>query len=88
MDLESYFNSLLKKIEESDIGNNGKDEGGFFKPTRTLLVRHVTLLRDLHKKPNAKPMLKSSWQFIVENAPPEWLVLSPEQKSQLTEILN
>lgn len=86
--LESYFTSLIQKIEASDIGNDGKDEGGFFKPTRALLLRHATLLRDLHNKPNAKPMIKSSWQFVAQNAPPEWLVLTSEQKTQLAKLLS
>lgn len=87
-DLRSYFETLLKRIEGGrEIQNNGKDVNGFYKPTRTLLIRHLNLLRDLHDKPLAHEMVKGSWQFVVENLPPEWLVLSPGQKIQLKKIL-
>lgn len=88
MDLGEYFQKLIVKVEASDIQNNGKDENGFYKPTRALLLRHLTLLKDLHGKPLAKPMVRSSWQFVVDNVPPEWLVLSAEQKILLKKMLD
>jgi hypothetical protein len=88
MDLGSYFQNLIEKVESSDIQNNGKDENGFYKPTRALLLRHLTLLKDLHGKPLAKPMVRSSWQFVVDHVPPEWLILSPDQKVQLKKMLD
>ncbi|MBS1970360.1 MAG: hypothetical protein JSU04_08630 [Bdellovibrionales bacterium] len=79
MSLEHFFKSLLEKAEASEeITNAGKDAEGFYKPTRTILLRHLQLLKDLNAKPLAKPMLKSSWAYVVENVPPEWLV--PEDK--------
>ena len=87
MSLKAYFESLIQKVESSEIQNNGKDDNGFFKPTRALLLRHLTLLKDLHGKPLAQPMVKDSWQFVVANLPPEWLVLAPDQKQELSLIL-
>lgn len=87
MSLGDYFTKLLARIEASDIQNNGKDDNGFYKPTRELLIRHVTLLRDLHAKPLAKPMTKSSWAFVVANVPPEWLVLNEDDKRLLQAML-
>jgi hypothetical protein len=87
MALDTYFSRLLERINASDIQNNGKDDNGFYKPTRELLIRHATLLRDLHAKPLAKPMVKSSWAFVVANAPPEWLVLEPEDRILLKNML-
>ena len=87
MALDAYFADLLQKIDASDIQNNGKDDNGFYKPTRELLIRHVTLLKDLHAKPLARPMVKSSWAFVVANAPPEWLILNPDDKAALREML-
>jgi hypothetical protein len=79
MSLDLFFSQLLKQAEASeDITNAGKDAEGFYKPTRTILLRHLQLLKDLHAKPLAKPMLKSSWAYVVENVPSEWLV--PESK--------
>ncbi|HMN70156.1 MAG TPA: hypothetical protein PKC28_16575 [Bdellovibrionales bacterium] len=88
MSLATYFENLLKRVEGSDeIQNDGKDKDGFYKPTRTLLVRHLNLLKDLHAKPAAKPMVKSSWSFVTENLPPDWLVLSKDEKEELKKVL-
>jgi hypothetical protein len=89
MSLEHFFKSLLDKVESSeDITNAGKDAEGFYKPTRTILLRHLQLLKDLHGKPLAKNMVKSSWAYVVEHVPPEWLI--PEEKEDqeaLTKML-
>jgi hypothetical protein len=87
MSLDTYFTSLIERLEASEIQNNGKDKGGFFEPTRAMLLQRLSLLRDLHGKPQAKPMLKTAWQYVVEHAPPEWLVLSEEDKKELKKIL-
>ena len=87
MSLEDYFTALIARVEASDIKNDGTDENGFYRPTRALLLRHLNLMKDLHKKPLARQMLKASWANIVEHVPPEWLVLSDEQKSELKKIL-
>ena len=87
MALTEYFQDLLKRIESSDLQNNGKDDNGFYKPTRELLIRHVTLLKDLHAKPLAQPMTKASWAFVVANAPPEWLILNADDKRALQAML-
>ncbi|MBO9666187.1 MAG: hypothetical protein J7501_05185 [Bdellovibrio sp.] len=90
MSLEQFFTDLIKKAEESDIVTNaGKDAEGFYKPTRTILFRHLNLLKDLHQKPLAKPMLKSSWAYVVEHLPSEWLVpSSKEDREELKKILS
>jgi len=89
MTLDQYFAKLIKKVESSDeITNQGKDENGFFKPTRTLVLRHLQMLKDLHTKPLAKPMLKDAWKVVVENLPPEYLVMTDEEKAALTQILS
>ncbi len=85
--LSGYFNNLIKKIEASDLNNGGKDKDGFYKPTRELVLRHLNLLRDLHQKPLAKAMVKESWKFVTENVPPEFLILSSEERLKLKEIL-
>ena len=87
MTLQAYFENLLAKVESSEITNQGKDKDGFFSPTRTLLVRHLNLLKDLHAKPGARAMVKDSWKFVVEHVPPDWLVLPPELKAELKNIL-
>ena len=88
MSLENYFKDLISKVENSDeITNAGKDAEGFYKPTRTILLRHLNLMKDLHQKPLAKPMLKASWKYIVEMVPPEWLVLEGDEKAELKKIL-
>ncbi len=85
--LEAYFAKLIEKVEASDISNAGKDQNGFYQPTRTLLLRHLQALKDLHGKPRARPMVVSAWSFVSENLPPEWLVLSPEEKAALKKVL-
>ncbi len=87
MGLANYFDSLIKKLEESDIQNNGKDKDGFFEPTRAMLLQRLMLLRDLHEKPGAKAMVKTAWQYVVEHAPPEWLVMTDDQKKEMKKIL-
>ena len=87
MSLESYFSSLIDRVESSEIQNNGKDKDGFFEPTRAMLLQRLHLLRDLHAKPSAKPMVTTAWQYVVEHAPPEWLVLTSDQKQELKKIL-
>ena len=87
MSLENYFTALIDRVEASDMQNNGTDKNGFFKPTRVVILRHLHLLKDLHKKPNAKPMLQASWKYVVENLPLEWLVISDEDKKELSSIL-
>jgi hypothetical protein len=88
MSLETYFKDLIAKVENSEeITNAGKDAEGFYKPTRTILLRHLNLLKDLHQKPLAKPMLQASWKYVVEQVPPEWLILEGEDKMALKKIL-
>ena len=87
-DLKSYFSDLISKVESSDeISNAGKDDNGFYKPTRTVLLRHLNLLKDLHDKPRAREMVKASWAAVVKEVPPEWLVLEGENKAELKKIL-
>ncbi len=86
MVLEAYFQKLIDRVE-LEISNQGKDENGFFKPTKTILVRHLSTLKDLHSKPLAKDIVKASWQYVNENLPPEWLVLTPTEKAELKKIL-
>ena len=89
MSLKEYFTELISKVESSEeISNAGKDENGFYKPTRTILLRNLNLLKDLHDKPRAREMVKSAWGAVVKDMPPEWLVLSKEQKEELKEILS
>lgn len=89
MSLKPYFQKLIDRVETSDeITNAGKDKDGFFSPTRTLLITHLSKLRDLHSKGFAKPMLKDSWDFVVKNLPPEWLVLTPDEKAELKKMLS
>lgn len=86
MALDLYFEKLIDRVNK-EISNQGKDENGFFKPTRDVLLRHLNLLKDLHAKPLAKPMVKGAWQYVSENLPPDWLVLTAEEKNQLKKIL-
>ncbi|MCC2678532.1 MAG: hypothetical protein K0R29_1108 [Pseudobdellovibrio sp.] len=89
MGLKKYFSDLIAKVEASEeITNAGKDENGFYKPTRTILLRNLNLLRDLHDKPRAKQMVKAAWQAVVKDLPPDWLVLDSENKNELSEILS
>ncbi len=88
MSLSQYFESLIRRVEESeDIHNGGKDKNGFYKPTRTIVLRNLQLLKDLNEKPLARPMLKAAWQAVVEELPSEWLILKPNEKIKLKEIL-
>ena len=87
LSLEKYFTNLIKKVEESEIQNDGTDRNGFFEPTRALLLQRLNLLKDLHEKPHARRMLKSAWQYVVEHLPPEWLVLEKSDKEALKKIL-
>jgi hypothetical protein len=87
MSLDEYFRSLIERVEASNIQNDGTDENGFYKPTRALLLRHLNLLRDLHDKPLAQPMLRASWANVVKHLPPDWLVLTPVQKDDLKKML-
>lgn len=90
MSLDQYFKTLLERVENSeDITNAGTDNEGFYKPTRTILLRHVQLLKDLHKKPLAKPMLKASWLYVTEHVPADWLLPeSEEDRAELRKILS
>lgn len=86
--LDQYFTELIQKVEGSDIvSNQGKDSEGFYKPTKTILLRHLNLLKDLHEKPLAKPMLQTAWKYVVEHIPAEHLVLNEQQKAALKKIL-
>jgi hypothetical protein len=88
MSLKEYFSDLIDKVEKSDeITNAGKDESGFYKPTRTILLRDLNLLKDLHAKPLAKQMVKEAWKSVVKELPPEWLVLKDEDKAELKKLL-
>lgn len=89
MGLKEYFADLIAKVESSDeITNAGKDDEGFFRPTRTILLRNLNLLKDLHDKPRAKEMVKGAWASVVKDLPPEWLILSEEDKKELKKILS
>ncbi|MBX3021479.1 MAG: hypothetical protein KF799_07345 [Bdellovibrionales bacterium] len=89
MSLEAYFTQLLERVESTDdVQNNGKNKDGFYLPTRTLLLRHLNLLKDLHAKPGAKAMLRDAWQFVVEHLPPEWLILNEKQKAEIKKMLS
>jgi hypothetical protein len=88
MSLKEYFTELIEKVENSEeIDNAGKDDNGFYKPRRTIVLRHLNLLRDLYDKPRAKEMVKASWDAVVKELPPEWLKLKHNDKMQLAEIL-
>ena len=88
MSLKEYFSDLIKKVESSEeITNAGKDDNGFYKPTRTILLRDLNLLKDLHAKPLARPMVKAAWESVIKELPPEWLVLAPADKAELKKIL-
>ena len=88
MSLELYFQNLIKRVEASDeIHNGGKDKNGFYKPTRTIVLRNLQLLKDLHQKPLARPMVKAAWEAIVEELPAEWLALPNAEKIELKKIL-
>jgi hypothetical protein len=84
--LAPYFQKLIDRVEK-EISNQGKDENGFFKPTKAVLLRHLNVLKDLHGKPLAKDMVKGAWEYVSENLPPEWLVLTPDEKAALKKLL-
>jgi hypothetical protein len=88
MSLQKYFSDLIEKVTNSDeISNAGKDDNGFYKPTRTVLLRHLNLLKDLHDKPRARDMVKVAWASVVKDLPPEWLTLTQEDRAELRKIL-
>ena len=88
MNLETYFETLLERLEKSDIGNDGKDANGFFEPTRAMLYQRLNLLRDLHGKPHAKVMVRTAWQYVVDHAPAEWLKMDASLKKEIQEMLS
>lgn len=89
MALTEYFEKLIQKVEtSSEITNQGKDKDGFFQPTKQVVLKELNLLKDLHAKPLAKPMVKTAWKFVVENLPPEFLAMTPEQKAEMKKILD
>lgn len=89
MSLDNYFSSLIKRVEESEeIHNGGKDDNGFYKPTRSLLLRNLNLLKDLHTKPGAKAMVQKAWEQVSSDLPSEWLVLKADEKAELKKILS
>lgn len=85
--LELYFQKLMDRVSK-EISNQGTDENGFFKPTRTVLLRHLSLLKDLHDKPRAHKMLRGAWDYVSENLPPDWLILTENEKSELRKMLS
>jgi len=88
MSLERYFLDLITKVEDSDeINNAGKDENGFYKPRKTIVLRNLRLMLDLHQKPRAKEMVRVAWGAITRELPPEWLTINEEDKSELKKIL-
>ena len=87
--LQTYFTTLLERVEDSpEIDNGGKDAEGFYFPTRSVLLQKLNMLKDLSANERAKPMLKTAWAFVVETVPPEWLVMTPEEKSELKKMLS
>lgn len=89
MSLDNFFGDLIKRVETSEeISNAGTDKDGFYKPTKTILLRHLQLLKDLHGKPLAKQMVKTSWKEVVELLPAEWLVVAPEDREEFKRILS
>lgn len=88
MSLKDYFTGLIERVESSDeIHNGGTDKDGFYKPRRTVLLQKLNILRDLHAKPLARPMVRDAWKQVVEELPPEWLVLEADDKAELMKIL-
>lgn len=88
MALTQYFTELLEKVEASDLDNQGKDENGFFRPTRSIVIQKLNILKDLHASPGAKPMVKDAWKVVTEVLPAEWLVLDDKDKAELKRILS
>ena len=88
MGLTEYFSGLISRVEADEtIGNNGKDDNGFFKPTRTVVLRQLNLLKDLHAKPMARPMVRDAWKGVAKTLPAEWLVLGEADREALRSIL-
>ena len=88
MSLEKYFKDIIARVEASeDITNAGTDAEGFYKPTRTILLRHLNLLKDLHAKSLAKKMCQQSWDYVTEHVPPEWLIAGDAERDQLKKML-
>lgn len=87
MNLHSYFSRLIEQVENSEMSNQGKDENGFFKPTRAIVLRNLNLLRDLHDKPRARQMVQTAWKIVVKELPPEWLILTEDLRKELQNIL-
>lgn len=86
--LRDYFKALIERVEASDeIHNGGTDKNGFYKPTRTIILKQLNLLKDLHDKPRAHPMVKGAWESLVEEMPPEWLVIPEKLREELARIL-
>lgn len=88
--LDDYFTRLLAKVESSTLDNAGKDENGFFQPTRVFTLQKINMLKDLHrnaKNPQAKAMLKGAWHYVTEHVPAEWLILTPDEKAALKAVL-
>ncbi len=89
MSLENYFRKLIERVENSDeIDNAGKDQNGFYKPRKTIILRNLQLMLDLHQKPLAKEMVKNAWKAVTQELPPEWLILGAEEKAELKKILS
>jgi hypothetical protein len=86
--LEKYFQALIQKVEDVEFEYQNKDKDGFFEPTRVLVLQKLHMLKDLYVNQNAKPMLKPAWQYVVANLPPEWLILTEEEKLELKKILS
>lgn len=88
MSLTSYFQNLIERVQSSEeISNAGTDKDGFYKPTKTILLRHLNLLKDLHGKPLAKKMCQGSWDYVLEHVPPEWLIADADEKAALKKML-
>lgn len=89
MSLRSYFTKLIERVESTNtIHNGGKDDNGFYKPTRAVVLTSLNMLRDLHDKPAAKAMVKHAWETVVKELPSEWLILSSEEKAELKKVLD
>ncbi|MCM2352828.1 MAG: hypothetical protein NDI63_04365 [Pseudobdellovibrio sp.] len=89
MSLENYFRKLIERVENSDeIDNAGKDQNGFYKPRKTIILRNLQLMLDLHQKPLAKEMVKTAWKAVTQELPPEWLILTAEEKIELKKIIS
>lgn len=89
MGLNKYFSDLIEKVEKSDqVSNGGKDDNGFYRPTRTIVLRNLQLLKDLHDKPLAKEMVKAAWASVTKDLPPEWLLPDEKDAAELKKILS